>query len=173
MIGPILKMIASNVLEDNLEELTKVFRKGGTFEANTGIVGKGITDGINKLFGKKFESNLGIKFTVDAAKRNLGGKAAAMAVGALGKFMFSPGWIAARMTAGMIFDHAKDKQDENMMNNIMTMPKEDDLYKLDQRFNMTQQSNMAGMEQLHYSINSILSQGNLAGDMLERAIGKI
>ena len=47
-----------------------------------------------------------------------------MAVGALGKFMFSPGWIAARMTAGMIFDHAKEKQDENMINNIMTMPKE-------------------------------------------------
>lgn len=173
MIGVLLGMMASNMIEDNLEELFKIFKSGGTFEADTGILGKGITKGINKMFGKNFNSNLGIKFTIDAAKRNIGGKAAAMAVGALGKFMFHPAAIAVRMAAGIVFDDAKSKQDNNMLNNIMSMPKEDDLYKLDQRFGMVQQNNLMGMEQVHQSINSILSQGNLAGDLLDRAIDKL
>lgn len=172
MIGTILQMMASNVIEDNVEELTKVIEKGGTFEADTGILGKGITKGINKIFGTNYNSNLGIKFSIDAAKKNMGAKLGSKAIGLFGKFMFHPAAIAARMAAGMVFDYAKSKQDDNMMNNIMSLPKEDDLYKIDQRFGMTQQNNIMGMEQVHHSINSILSQGNLAGDLLDRAISK-
>lgn len=173
MIGSILQMLAFNTVEDNIEQLTKVLSKGGTFKLDTGMLGNGVTKTINKVFGTKLDNSLGIEFAVNTAKRNVLGKTAGALIGAVGKYFFHPGFIAARMVAGMTFDYAKGKQEDNMLKNVMMLPQESEMYKIDERFNMVHNTQVGQMDYLNQSINAILSQGNLAGDLLDKAIGKL
>lgn len=173
MIGTILQMLMYNIAEDNTEELLKVLSKGGTFELDTGMIGSTIIKGINKHLGTNLQTNLGVKFAIDKAKQGMFSKGAGMALGLLGKYFFDPKMLAVKATVGMTFDMAKARQEDNMYKNIMNLPERSDSYKLDERFNMVQQNSLNNIEYLNHSINALLSKGNLAGDLLDKAIGQL
>lgn len=170
MLGTIFQLLAGNIIEDNIEELTKVMKNGGDFEFDTGFIGKQL----EKYSKGRFKANLGITTAFKGASSAVGIKKLALyGIGGISKMMFHPVGIASRMILGEMYDRRTDYIDEQASIQSTRRPDISNKYLINEDFRALSSNTVQGMEMVNYTVNQLLNSPNLAGNMIDRVFEKM